>query len=277
MRKIILIIGVILVLFQIKLSTSFALVLLNSPTPPVKENTPIKMEVSSNIKINHIYKLLIYRSSSLIETKTITSTSVNSILFDIGPYARGIYNIDCGVYNLSNQFVESCGNFLLDVVAAAQAPKKYCCNNPRQQNWNCVEDTTGLNPVCVFTSQAGCESVCKPPVPGGGAGAASTTCPTDPAKPNNKDGVDTALGCVPTNTTAFVGWVLEKVIGIAGGIAFLMFIYGGFLVITSGGDPEKLNSGKEIIVSTLAGLLMIVFSVILLRIIGVDILNIPGL
>ncbi len=86
----------------------------------------------------------------------------------------------------------------------------------------------------------------------------------------------TALGCLPTSPTGFIEWFLKSVIGIAGGIAFLLILYGGFQVLTSGGDPEKLNNGKDIIVSAIAGVLMIVFSVILLKIIGVDILQIPG-
>lgn len=89
-------------------------------------------------------------------------------------------------------------------------------------------------------------------------------------------GVWTALGCVNTKPEDFVAQLLGWVIGIGGGIAFLLIVFGGFQIVTSSGDPEKLNSGKEIIVSAITGLLMIVFSVILLHLIGVDILKIPG-
>lgn len=90
-------------------------------------------------------------------------------------------------------------------------------------------------------------------------------------------GAWTALGCISTTPSGFIEWLLKNIIGIAGGIAFLLILYGGFQVLTSGGDPEKLNNGKDIIVSAIAGLLMIIFSVLLLKIIGVDILQIPGL
>ncbi len=93
---------------------------------------------------------------------------------------------------------------------------------------------------------------------------------------DGKTGVWTALGCVHTTPELFVGQLLTWVMGIGGGLAFLLIVFGGFKVLTSGGDPEHLNDGKEIIVSALTGLLLIIFSVILLRIIGVDILQIPG-
>lgn len=90
-------------------------------------------------------------------------------------------------------------------------------------------------------------------------------------------GAYTALGCIKTDPTEFMSWILKNAIALGGGIAFLLMIFGAFQVIISGGDPEKLNSGKEIITSAIAGLIMIIFSVFLLRLIGVEILHIPNL
>lgn len=88
----------------------------------------------------------------------------------------------------------------------------------------------------------------------------------------------TALGCIPTDPQGFVQWLLTTLaIPAAGGIAFLIMLFGVFTIIISSGNPEKLNQGKEMIVSAIAGLIMILFSVFLLRLIGVDILGIPGL
>ena len=64
--------------------------------------------------------------------------------------------------------------------------------------------------------------------------------------------------------------------GLAGGIAFLLILFGGFQILTSAGNPEKLNEGRELVSSAVAGLLLIIFSVFLLRLIGYDILRIPG-
>jgi len=102
-------------------------------------------------------------------------------------------------------------------------------------------------------------------------------CIGRPGEKDAKNQMYTALGCIETTPTGFISWLLSSAIGLGGGIAFLLMIFGAFQVIISGGDPEKLNSGKEILTSAIAGLLMIIFSVVLLKIIGYDILRIPGI
>lgn len=92
----------------------------------------------------------------------------------------------------------------------------------------------------------------------------------------NKTGSWTALGCIPTKPDQLMAWLLERAINIAGGVAFLLIIFGTSKIITSSGNPEGLNEGKEIIFAALAGLLFIVLSMVLLKIIAGDILQIPG-
>ncbi len=93
---------------------------------------------------------------------------------------------------------------------------------------------------------------------------------------NGKQCILTALGCIVVEGTDFVTTLLNFGIGIAGGIAMLLIIFGGFQILTSAGNPERLNAGKELISSAITGLLMIVFSTFLLKVIGVNILCIPG-
>lgn len=87
--------------------------------------------------------------------------------------------------------------------------------------------------------------------------------------------INTAFGCINVEGTDFITKLLNFGIGIAGGIAMLLIIFGGFQILTSAGNPERLNEGKELVSSALTGLLMIVFSVFLLRVIGIQILGIP--
>lgn len=87
----------------------------------------------------------------------------------------------------------------------------------------------------------------------------------------------TALGCIPADTlNNFVGWFLGKLIFVASGIAFLLMAFGALKIITSAGSPESIQAGKELITSSLAGLVFIILSLFLLKLIGVDILQIPG-
>lgn len=86
----------------------------------------------------------------------------------------------------------------------------------------------------------------------------------------------TAIGCLSTQSDLFVKSILSIVFGVAGGIAFLAVLAGTATVLTSGGDPIRLQSGKDMITSSIMGILLVLFSVFLLRVVGLDILKIPG-
>ncbi len=64
--------------------------------------------------------------------------------------------------------------------------------------------------------------------------------------------------------------------GLGGIIAFILIVFGAFQIILSGGNPDRVKAGKEMITSAIAGLLLIVFSIFILKLIGQDILDIPG-
>lgn len=88
----------------------------------------------------------------------------------------------------------------------------------------------------------------------------------------------TAIGCIPVSTTPeFISWILGWAIGIGGGIALMLIIVASFQIISSSGNPEKIQAGKELLTSAIAGLIMLIFSVFILKVIGVDILKLPGL
>lgn len=89
-------------------------------------------------------------------------------------------------------------------------------------------------------------------------------------------GVNTAIGCIPITPSGFITKFLGLGTGIAGGIAFLLILFGGFQILTSAGNPEKLNGGRELVSAAISGLLLIIFSLFLLRLIGFSILGLPG-
>jgi hypothetical protein len=97
--------------------------------------------------------------------------------------------------------------------------------------------------------------------------------------PNCKNDTEiyTAIGCVPVlganGQSDFLSFVLKWAVGVGGGIAFLLIIYGGFMVMTSSGNPERLKAGQELLTSAISGLILLIFSVFILKFIGVDILG----
>ncbi len=91
-------------------------------------------------------------------------------------------------------------------------------------------------------------------------------------------GAYTALGCIPTGSgTDFAASVLKILFAIAGGIAFLLMIYGAFICITSRGDPQKAQACRETITSAIVGLLMLLFALLIVRVIFGPGGFIPGL
>lgn len=93
----------------------------------------------------------------------------------------------------------------------------------------------------------------------------------------NAGGVFSGVGCIKTDMQAFIkDTVFSLGIGLAGGFALLCIIYAAFQMQSSQGNPEKLKKAQELITSCIMGLMLIIFSVFILRLIGVNILRIPG-
>jgi hypothetical protein len=51
--------------------------------------------------------------------------------------------------------------------------------------------------------------------------------------------------------------IAQIILGVSGAIALLMFIYGGFLWLTAGGSPSKVQQGTKIMIGTVIGLVII--------------------
>jgi len=90
-------------------------------------------------------------------------------------------------------------------------------------------------------------------------------------------GINTAIGCVPMEMSEFIRWLLSWLFGVAGGIAFVLMVFGFIMLGTSQGDEKKVAGAKETITSAITGLLVSIFAVFILRLIAVNILQIPGL
>ena len=111
-----------------------------------------------------------------------------------------------------------------------------------------------------------------------GKGTLFTTCPS--FSYNGVSALDklstAALPSLTPDLATQVNKIVAYSMGIGGLVAFLLIVFGGFQIILSGGNPERVKAGKEMITSAIAGLFLIVFSIIILKLIGYDILQIPG-
>lgn len=71
--------------------------------------------------------------------------------------------------------------------------------------------------------------------------------------------LDNPLGDNIKSPQDLVGQVINTLFGVVGSLALVMFIYGGFLWMTSAGSSEKVKKGRDIFIWAAVGL-VIVFS-----------------
>ena len=76
-----------------------------------------------------------------------------------------------------------------------------------------------------------------------------------------------------------IGWFYYFVVAISGFSAFFMFVWGGFEWMTSAGSPGKMGEAKDRITSAVLGLVLILASYLILRLINPEltILQLPSL
>ena len=88
--------------------------------------------------------------------------------------------------------------------------------------------------------------------------------------------VETGIGCVPTDAPGLAAFLVKLIVGIAGGVTLLLLIAGGAQYIASSGDPDSIDEAKEKITAAVSGILLIILSLVVLKVLGVDILGLPG-
>jgi len=74
----------------------------------------------------------------------------------------------------------------------------------------------------------------------------------------------------------FVGGIITWVISIAGIIAFVFLIMGGFEYLTAGGDSDKASKGRTTITNAIIGLIIIAIAFALARFVVGNVNNTAG-
>ena len=59
------------------------------------------------------------------------------------------------------------------------------------------------------------------------------------------------------NPQVLISRVIDAMLGIVGSLALLMFVYGGFLWMTSAGNSKQVDKGKDILTWAALGLVLI--------------------
>lgn len=61
------------------------------------------------------------------------------------------------------------------------------------------------------------------------------------------------------------GNIAQLILGVTGGLALLMFVYGGFMMLSSGGSEDKVRKGKDAITAAVIGIFIILLAGYLIR------------
>ena len=59
------------------------------------------------------------------------------------------------------------------------------------------------------------------------------------------------------NPQVLISKVIDAMLGVVGSLALLMFVYGGFLWMTSAGNTKQIDKGKDILTWAALGLVLI--------------------
>lgn len=90
------------------------------------------------------------------------------------------------------------------------------------------------------------------------------------------DQTATELGCIPNDVGGFVSKFYTIGITIIAILALIGIIYGGYKLSMSNGNPMEIKTGRSYIMYSIIGIVLAIFATVLLKVIGVDILHIPG-
>jgi hypothetical protein len=94
--------------------------------------------------------------------------------------------------------------------------------------------------------------------------------------PRRQKGIRTEIGCLPQDPAGFATEYYTYGLSLIGGLSLLFIIVGGYIVMTSQGNPMRLNNGKSYIFYAIFGLLLAIFGFVFMEVIIIDILRLPG-
>lgn len=82
---------------------------------------------------------------------------------------------------------------------------------------------------------------------------------------NNAGGVALENPLSSSDPAVIIGNIIKGILGLTGVIALVAFVAGGLMWMTSGGNPEKVKKGRDILVWATLGLFIIFSSYSILK------------
>ena len=82
------------------------------------------------------------------------------------------------------------------------------------------------------------------------------------------DCTGTGLNCGTTDANALIKNVINWMLGIAFGLAVLFLIVGGFWYITSAGNEETAEKGKNTAINAIIGIIIIILSYVIVNVVS---------
>lgn len=164
-----------------------------------------------------------------------------------------------------------------------------CCDkpgytSPTECQFACKERSLCVAPEsiypgnCINTGDVCCGPLNAPDTPKGGNASTGDDTPNNGgggeagATPSGGTSVDlTVLNPLGpdiegiSGTRTVIGRVINGILGITGSFGLFMFIYGGFIMLTSAGNTEKISKGKNILIWAIIGILVIMSSYAIVR------------
>ena len=104
---------------------------------------------------------------------------------------------------------------------------------------------------------------------------AAPPCAPDGLKDGICTSVVTAFGEIGVKPEIFISRLFGILLAPAGTIAVILFLRAGYQIMTARGNPEGIKEGREKIVAVIVGLMFLIFSFVLLQVLGVDLLRLP--
>lgn len=101
-------------------------------------------------------------------------------------------------------------------------------------------------------------------------------CLDQPTSQPIPDNIPTEIGIIRPSPEKLISTIIIVMTYLSGGVSLFFTLSGAAKYLTSSGNPEALEEAKATITHALGGFLLVFLSVFLLRLIGVDVLHIPG-